>query len=183
MKNSTTTTDYHYTYKNYDVQITRLFWGGNKKGDWAVDIYKPTGDRLSSECLSTKHDCIAFAQEQIMNHLSKEIDDFVSDSHESEQMAIQIDSIVWFGLNYPPNFIKECWSDDPSLANHLNDKFESCTQLMLKKDGEKMNEYQVRKGAISYGVFTRFLTMLDNGNREKLYRYILRTYNHRKGWL
>ncbi|MGB0838674.1 MAG: hypothetical protein ACPGXL_00970 [Chitinophagales bacterium] len=166
-----------YTYKNYDVEITRNYESRN----WAVDIYKPTGDRLTSECLSTKHDCIHFAQEQIMNHLSKI--NGVPRSMESEQMAIQIDSIVWFGLNYPPNFIKECWSDDPSLANHLNDKFESCTQVMLKKDGEKMNEYQVRKGAISYGVFTRFLTMLDNGNREKLYRYILSIYSHRKGWL
>ena len=177
---------YTYTYKNYDVEITRNYESRN----WAVDIYKPTGDRLTSECLSTKHDCIAFAQEQIMNHLSKEIDDLskevddlskeiddiVSDSHESEQMAIQIDSVVWFGLNYTPNFIDECWSDDPCLANHLNDKFKMCYG-----DTDEL-AWHIEK-RLSYGVFTRFLTMLDNGNREKLYRYILRTYNHRKGWL
>ena len=174
MKNSTTTTGYHYTYKKYDVEITRLFWGGNKKGDWAVDIYKPNDERLSSECLSTKHDCIHFAQEQIMNHLSKI--NGVPRSMESEQMAIQIDSIVWFGLNYTPNFIDECWSDDPSLANHLNAKFEMCHEGTDELKGWV-------KTRLSYGVFTRFLTMLDNGNREKLYRYILRTYNHRKGWL
>tara|TARA_B100000214_G_scaffold257319_1_gene189692 strand:- start:4855 stop:5463 length:609 start_codon:yes stop_codon:yes gene_type:complete len=168
------TNNYRYTYKKYDVEITRITFGGNKKGDWAVDIYKPYGVRLRNECFRSKQDCIDYAQWQIENHLSR---------MESEQMAVQIDSIVWFGLNYPQNFIDECWSDDPCLANHLNDKFQSCTQVMLKRDGEKMNEYQVRKFAMSYGVFTRFLTMLDNGNREKLYDYILSVYNHRKGWL
>ena len=94
-----------------------------------------------------------------------------------------IDSIVWFGLNYSYDFIDQCWSDDKSLANHLNDKFKECTQPMRKKDGENMDDYNVRKYACSYGVFTRFITMLDSGNREKLYNYILETYNHRKGWL
>lgn len=86
-----------------------------------------------------------------------------------------IDSIVWFGLNYTPNFIDECWSDDPSLADHLGWKFVICGG-----DLDKMTEINKR---ISYGVFTRFLTMLDNGNRAKLYDYILERYSHRKGWL
>ena len=93
-----------------------------------------------------------------------------------------IDSIVWFGLNYNYDFIDQCWSDNPCLANHLNDKFSMCTQEMLKRDGEKMDDYIVRKQAISYGVFTRFITMLDNGNREKLYQYILETYSKEYGW-
>lgn len=93
-----------------------------------------------------------------------------------------IDSIVWFGLNYSHDFIYQCWSDNPCLANHLNDKFSMCTQEMLKRDGEKMDDYIVRKQAISYGVFTRFITMLDNGNREKLYQYILETYSKEYGW-
>ena len=93
-----------------------------------------------------------------------------------------IDSIVWFGLNYNYDFIDQCWSDNPCLANHLNDKFSMCTQEMLKREGEKMDDYIVRKQAISYGVFTRFITMLDNGNREKLYQYILETYSKEYGW-
>tara|TARA_B100000900_G_C20579264_1_gene716748 strand:+ start:1102 stop:1524 length:423 start_codon:yes stop_codon:yes gene_type:complete len=93
-----------------------------------------------------------------------------------------IDSIVWFGLNYNYDFIDQCWSDNPCLANHLNDKFSMCTQEMLKRDGEKSNDYVVRKAAISYGVFTRFITMLDSANREKLYQYILETYSKEYGW-
>ena len=93
-----------------------------------------------------------------------------------------IDSIVWFGLNYNYDFIDQCWSDNPCLANHLNDKFSMCTQEMLKRDGEKMDDYIVRKAAISYGVFTRFITMLDSANREKLYQYILETYSKEYGW-
>lgn len=93
-----------------------------------------------------------------------------------------IDSIVWFGLNYNYDFIDQCWSDNPCLANHLNDKFSMCTQEMLKRDGEKMDDYIVRKAAISYGVFTRFITMLDSANREKLYQYILETYSQKYGW-
>ena len=93
-----------------------------------------------------------------------------------------IDSIVWFGLNYSYDFVDQCWSDNPCLANHLNDKFSMCTQEMLKRDGEKMDDYIVRKAAIGYGVFTRFITMLDSANREKLYQYILETYSKEYGW-
>tara|TARA_R110000765_G_scaffold339141_1_gene429325 strand:+ start:262 stop:678 length:417 start_codon:yes stop_codon:yes gene_type:complete len=88
-----------------------------------------------------------------------------------------IDNVIWFGLNYTYDFIDQCWSDNQCLANHLNDKFSMCTQEMLKRDGEKMGDYTVRKSAISYGVFTRFLTMLDSGNRERLYNYILSIRN------
>ena len=159
--------NYHYTYKRHDVMITRNYESRN----WAVDIYKPNDSRLSSECLSTKQDCIDFAQDQIDNHLSR-----INGRDESEQIAIQIDSVVWFGLNYPPKFIDKCWSDDPCLANHLNDKFAMCFG-----DTDEL-EWHIEK-RLSFGVFTRFLTMLDNGNREKLYDYILSIYNHRKGWL
>ena len=87
-----------------------------------------------------------------------------------------IDSIVWFGLNYSYDFIDKCWSDDPSLANHLKDKFKMCYG-----DTDEL-VWHIEK-RLSYGVFTRFLTMLDSGNREKLYEYILKIYSHRKGWL
>tara|TARA_R100001460_G_scaffold9049_1_gene22095 strand:- start:14745 stop:15317 length:573 start_codon:yes stop_codon:yes gene_type:complete len=164
MKNSTTTTGYHFTYKKYDVQITRLFWGGNKEGDWAVDVFRPNGYRLSSKCLATTDDCESFAKDQVEDHINSMID------------PDMIDSIVWYGLNYNPNFIDECWSDDPSLANHLKDKFAMCHE----GTDELKGWVKIR---LSYGVFTRFLTMLDNGNREKLYKYILERYSHRKGWL
>ena len=80
-----------------------------------------------------------------------------------------IDNVIWFGLNYNYDFIDQCWSDDLSLANHLKDKFSTCTEGL-----HKMSNVNSR---ISYGVFTRFLTMLDSGNRERLYNYILSIKN------
>jgi len=100
----------------------------------------------------------------------------ISTTTVTQETFEHIDSIVWFGLNYNPNFIDECWSDDPSLADHLKDKFAMC-------HGGTDEEKGWIKIRLSYGVFTRFLTMLDNGNREKLYQYILERYSHRKGWL
>ena len=91
------------------------------------------------------------------------------------QSSENIDSIIWFGLNYPPNFIRECWSDDPCLANHLNDKFAMCHEGTDEMKGWV-------KTRLSYGVFTRFLTMLDDGNRDKLYQYILDTYSRKTGF-
>ncbi len=85
-----------------------------------------------------------------------------------------IDSIVWFGLNYNYDFIDQCWSDDKCLANHLKDKFSTCTEGLYKMSNQNTR--------IGYGVFTRFITMLDNGNREKLYQYILETYSKEYGW-
>lgn len=76
-----------------------------------------------------------------------------------------IDSIVWFGLNYHYDFIDQCWSDDKCLANHLKSKFSICTEGL-----HKMSNVNSR---IGYGVFTRFITMLDSANREKLYNYII----------
>jgi len=85
-----------------------------------------------------------------------------------------IDSIIWFGLNYNYNFIDKCWSDDPCLANHLKDKFSICTEGL-----HKMSNVNSR---IRYGVMTRFITMLDNANREKLYKYILSIYSKQYGF-
>ena len=76
-----------------------------------------------------------------------------------------IDSIVWFGLNYTNDFIDQCWSGDKCLANHLKDKFSICTEGLYKMSNENTR--------IGYGVFTRFITMLDSANREKLYNYII----------
>ena len=69
-----------------------------------------------------------------------------------------IDSIVWFGLNYNYDFIDQCWSDDKCLANHLKDKFAICEEPLLNKEWNP---------TLSCGLFTRFLTMLDDGNRDK----------------
>lgn len=85
-------------------------------------------------------------------------------------MNENIDSIVWFGLNYTPDFIDECWSDDPVLANHLCNKFAICTEGLR----------ELRQ--LSYGVFTRFITMLDQANREKLYQFILENYSPKTGF-
>ena len=84
-----------------------------------------------------------------------------------------IDSIVWFGLYYNYDFIDQCWSDDKCLANHLKDKFAICEEPLLNKEWNP---------TLSCGLFTRFLTMLDDGNREKLYQYILETYSKEYGW-
>ena len=85
-------------------------------------------------------------------------------------MNENIDSIVYFGLNYSYNFIAECWADDPVLANHLSDKFAICTEGLRESR------------QLSYGVFTRFITMLDQANREKLYQYIIENYSHKTGF-
>jgi len=80
-----------------------------------------------------------------------------------------IDNVIWFGLNYNYDFIDQCWSDNPCLANHLKDKFSTCTEGL-----HKMSNVNSR---IGYGVFTRFITMLDSENRERLYNYILSIKN------
>ena len=100
---------------------------------------------------------------------------------DTTERAEMIDSIVWFGLNYNYDFIERCWSDDPCLANHLKDKFAICTSGL--EDQAFISRRTEIKTRISYGVMTRFLTMLDTANREKLYNYILKTYRYSKGWL
>ena len=84
-----------------------------------------------------------------------------------------IDSIVWFGLNYNYDFIDQCWSDDKCLANHLKDKFAICEEPLLNKEWNP---------TLSCGLFTRFLTMLDDGNRHKLYQYILGQFSKKNGY-
>ena len=86
-----------------------------------------------------------------------------------------IDSIIWFGLNYNYDFIDQCWSDDKCLANHLKDKFSICTEGLHK-------EPILWETRLGYGVMTRFITMLDKANREKLYKYILGTYSKVHGF-
>jgi hypothetical protein len=76
-----------------------------------------------------------------------------------------IDTIVYYGLNWHYDFIDLVWADDPSLVNHLKGKMETCTEGTHKSSG---TQYR-----IMFGVFTRFLTMLDSSNREKLYNWIL----------
>ena len=93
---------------------------------------------------------------------------------DNQQINTNIDSIIWFGFNYNYDFIDQCWSDDLSLANHLKDKFSTCTEGL-----HKMSNVNSR---IGYGVFTRFLSMLDDGNRHKLYQYILGQFSKKNGY-
>ena len=73
----------------------------------------------------------------------------------------QIDKIIWFGWNFTYDFINKVWGDNPSLENHIQDKFQTC---MSRADNVK--------DLVNNGFFT-FLSQLDSENREKLYNYIL----------
>ena len=73
-----------------------------------------------------------------------------------------IDDIVWFGWNFPyygRTFIEEVWKGDGSLISHLQDKFS------YRMDQDSKN-----------GFFT-FVSDLDEGNRHKLYEWILKNYS------
>ncbi len=32
-------------------------------------------------------------------------------------------NFMYFGMNYPPEFISKVWNDDPRMLIHLNEKF------------------------------------------------------------
>lgn len=79
--------------------------------------------------------------------------------------ADDIDSIIWYGWNYDYGFIAKCWDNHGSLTLHLEDKFSDC----VHKHGRN--------------AFFVFISMLDNGNREILYKYILKTFSRQRGFL
>jgi hypothetical protein len=83
-----------------------------------------------------------------------------------------IDTIIYYGLNWHYDFIDLVWENDPSLVNHLKGKMKTCT--------EGINEDSGTQYRITFGIFTRFLTMLDSANREKLYDWILRNHKESK---
>ena len=72
-----------------------------------------------------------------------------------------LDDLVWYGWNFQywnEHFIDATWKDDPLLVKHLHDKF------MMRIQNDKN------------GFFT-FLADLDEGNRHKLYKHIIKTYS------
>lgn len=75
---------------------------------------------------------------------------------EETQMSTNISKFVFFGYNYPHDFIQQIWRDEQVIANHLQNKFD----MFYKKVGPN-------------AVMNRFYVELDNENREKLERYIL----------
>lgn len=38
-------------------------------------------------------------------------------------MEKSIINFMYFGMNYPPEFISKVWNDDPRMLIHLNEKF------------------------------------------------------------
>jgi hypothetical protein len=61
--------------------------------------------------------------------------------------------------NYDYDFIQKAWANDPNMAHHLQNKFDSY--------------YDV---AGSYGVMTKFYLNLDGTNREILENYVLNNF-------
>ena len=75
--------------------------------------------------------------------------DFRSDIHK----------FVFFGYNFPSNFIENAWKDDDWMISHLRDKFNSLYDKY--GSGEVMN---------------RFYVELDDQNREILEEWIIKNY-------
>jgi hypothetical protein len=69
-----------------------------------------------------------------------------------------INKFVYFGFNYPQDFIQQIWGDD-SLANHIQTKFD---------------KYYDTVGAA--GVMNRFYVELDSENQRKLEDWIIQNY-------
>ena len=78
---------------------------------------------------------------------------------ESSTELTNMKKIVYFGLNYPNNFIEMVWADDPRMVDHYKNKF----MEFYKKYG-------------SMGVFSGFYTYLDNDAQMKLTQWILQNY-------
>lgn len=76
---------------------------------------------------------------------------------------IQFDAInkwFFFCMNYPHDFIKSCWADDPGLAEHFEKKF-----------GFLYDRYG------SSAVMTEFFAELSWGNRKKLLTWVFENFN------
>lgn len=67
--------------------------------------------------------------------------------------------LMYFGLNYPHDFIEKAFADKPNIATHLKQKF--------------INFYNE---VGSYGVFSKFFTSLDNENQIQLLTWINENY-------
>lgn len=88
--------------------------------------------------------------------LSKIIETVIAESG-TEFNAMK--KIIYFGLNYPHNFIEMVWADEPNMVNHYKSKF---TDLYQKYG--------------SMGVFNAFFTYLDNEAQSKLANWIVQNY-------
>lgn len=71
--------------------------------------------------------------------------------------------LMTYANNYNYNFIEDCWKDDPSLANHLKDKWNGIVGQMDRL-GRTFN---------GTDVWFLFYMMLDESNKDKLNLYIL----------
>ena len=72
-----------------------------------------------------------------------------------------INKFYYFSMNYPSNFIKQVWADDPSLASHFEGKFEL---------------YYDRYG--SYGAINAFFGSLSQNNQIKLMTWVMENFNN-----
>lgn len=71
---------------------------------------------------------------------------------------------MYFINNFPPNFIKEAWSNNPLLAQHLEEKL----LRFIEEEG---------RGFVNANVFLKFFSNLDGANQEILCKYIAKNYN------
>tara|TARA_R110001606_G_scaffold399073_1_gene580328 strand:+ start:2421 stop:2654 length:234 start_codon:yes stop_codon:yes gene_type:complete len=69
-------------------------------------------------------------------------------------------NFMYFGHNYPYNFISKVWGEDSSIANHLAEKFHTMYE---------------RKGTLTF--FSWFME-LDNGNKDILTSWVEENYKN-----
>jgi len=93
----------------------------------------------------------------------KSLDAIISESIKrtlnERQEGDPITKWVYWCFNYTPNFIEECWADDPNLAHHLKSKFMG---------------YYDQVGA--YGVMNKFFVELSSDNQQILIDYVMNNY-------
>jgi hypothetical protein len=71
--------------------------------------------------------------------------------------------LMTYAYNFNYNFIEDCWKDDPSLANHLKNKWNGIVGLLNKLE-RKFN---------GTDVWFLFYMELDEANKDLLNQYIL----------
>ena len=69
-------------------------------------------------------------------------------------------NFMYFAFNFPYKFIEEVWSESPSMANHLREKFNSLSE---------------RNGSMT--IFKWFME-LDGNNKNTLLDWIEVNYNN-----
>ena len=89
---------------------------------------------------------------ELIKLIKEEINNVISES-------TPMNKIMYFGYNYPKDFIDKVWADDIGIIKHLQEKFSYLYKL-----------YGAR------GVFNAFYTALDKGNQRKLEDWIEKNY-------